>query len=77
MVSELCRTYCLSEPSELQRLIQMPSSSGASTSTSCSSKVTDDEDDDDDDEEEVEEYIQLDMDEVVPETTKKQVSIFN
>jgi len=52
----------------------MPSSSGASTSTSCSSKLTDDEDDDDDDEEEVEEYIQLDMEEPAPESTKKQVS---
>lgn len=73
LVSELCRTYCLSEPSELQRLIQMPSSSGASTSTSCSSKLTDEEDDDDDDEEEVEEYIQLEMEEPIPESTKKQV----
>lgn len=73
LVSELCRTYCLSEPSELQRLIQMPSSSGASTSTSCSSKLTDEEDDDDDEEEEVEEYIQLDMEESTPESTKKQV----
>ncbi|XP_022159898.1 ubiquitin-conjugating enzyme E2 Q2 isoform X2 [Myzus persicae] len=73
LVSELCRTYCLSEPSELQRLIQMPSSSGASTSTSCSSKLTDEEDDDDDDEEEVEEYIQLEMEESTPESTKKQV----
>lgn len=75
LISELCRTYCLSEPSELQRLIQMPSSSGASTSTSCSSKLTDEEDDDDDeDEEEVEEYIQLEMEEPITETTKKQVS---
>lgn len=64
----------MSEPSELQRLIQMPSSSGASTSTSCSSKLTDEEDDDDDDEEEVEEYIQLEMEEPTPESTKKQVS---
>lgn len=52
----------------------MPSSSGASTSTSCSSKLTDEEDDDDDDEEEVEEYIQLEMEESIPESTKKQVS---
>jgi len=52
----------------------MPSSSGASTSTSCSSKLTDEEDDDDDDEEEVEEYIQLEMEESTPESTKKQVS---
>lgn len=51
----------------------MPSSSGASTSTSCSSKLTDEEDDDDDDEEEVEEYIQLEMEEPIPESTKKQV----
>jgi hypothetical protein len=51
----------------------MPSSSGASTSTSCSSKLTDEEDDDDDEEEEVEEYIQLEMEEPIPESTKKQV----
>ncbi|VVC28887.1 Hypothetical protein CINCED_3A024817 [Cinara cedri] len=76
LVSELCRSYCLSEPSELQRLIQMPSSSGASTSTSTScssSKLSDEEDDDDDDEEEVEEYIQLEMEDPIPESTKKQV----
>ncbi|XP_050443152.1 ubiquitin-conjugating enzyme E2 Q2 isoform X1 [Adelges cooleyi] len=73
LISELCRTYCLSEPSELQRLIQMPCNSGASTSTSCSSKLTDEEDDDDEDEEEVEEYIQLEMEEPTAESTKKQV----
>lgn len=54
----------------------MPSSSGASTSTSCSSKLSDDDDDDDEEEEEVEEYIQLEMEEPVPETTKKQVSLY-
>lgn len=54
----------------------MPSSSGASTSTSCSSKLTDEEDDDDDEEEESEEYIQLEMDEPISESTKKQVSFF-
>lgn len=55
----------------------MPSSSGAaSTSTSCSSKLTDEEDDDDEDEEDVEEYIQLEMEEPILESTKKQVSLY-